>query len=156
MDNYLIGVYECRVDSKARLMIPMQLKKQLGHALNKSFILKRSVFHTCLELFTVESWDNVVKKINQLNRFVKKNNDFIRMFTAGVKLVELDANSRLLIPKDLKKYARIESEVVLSSSGNMIELWDKSQYETIVSDSEADFSKMAEEVMGNINKERDE
>ena len=66
------------------------------------------------------------------------------------------ANSRLLIPKDLKKYARIESEVVLSSSGNMIELWDKSQYETIVSDSEADFSKMAEEVMGNINKERDE
>ena len=44
MGGYLIGVYECRVDSKARLMIPVQLKKQLGAALNGSFILKRSVF----------------------------------------------------------------------------------------------------------------
>ncbi len=30
MSGYLIGVYECRVDAKARLMIPVQLKKQLG------------------------------------------------------------------------------------------------------------------------------
>lgn len=156
MDNYLIGVYECRVDAKARLMIPVQLKKQLGGALNKSFILKRSVFHSCLELFSINSWNHVVKDINQLNRFVKKNNDFIRMFTAGVKLMELDSSSRLLIPKDLKKYANIETEVVLSSSGNMIELWNKSQYEKIVTDSEADFSKMAEEVMGKINDNENE
>tara|TARA_B100001758_G_C18354682_1_gene581976 strand:+ start:60 stop:530 length:471 start_codon:yes stop_codon:yes gene_type:complete len=156
MTGYLIGVYECKVDAKARLMIPVQLKKQLGAALTSSFILKRSVFHNCLELFTIESWNNVVKDINQLNRFVKKNNDFIRMFTAGVKLIELDSNGRLLIPKDLKQYANIQSELVLSSSGNMIELWNKSQYEKIVSDSESDFSEMAEEVMGNINKGQDE
>ena len=48
MSGYLIGVYECRVDAKARLMIPVQLKKQLGGGLNNPFILKRSVFHTCL------------------------------------------------------------------------------------------------------------
>tara|TARA_B100000579_G_scaffold246834_1_gene202784 strand:- start:869 stop:1339 length:471 start_codon:yes stop_codon:yes gene_type:complete len=156
MGGYLIGVYECRVDSKARLMIPVQLKKQLGSSLNASFILKRSVFHTCLELFSIESWNNVVKDINQLNRFVKKNNDFIRMFTAGVKLIDLDSNGRLLIPKDLKEYAGIQTELVLSSSGNMIELWEKSQYEKIVSDSESDFSKMAEDVMGNINNNQHE
>ncbi len=156
MTGYLIGVYECKVDSKARLMIPVQLKKQLGASLTSSFILKRSVFHTCLELFTIDAWNSVVKDINQLNRFVKKNNDFIRMFTAGVKLIELDSNGRLLIPKDLKQYANIQSELVLSSSGNMIELWNKSQYEKIVSDSESDFSKMAEEVMGNINNGQNE
>ena len=72
MVGYLIGVYECKVDSKARLMVPVQLKKQLGAALTSPFILKRSVFHTCLELFTIDSWNNVVKDINQLNRFVKK------------------------------------------------------------------------------------
>ena len=56
------------------------------------------------------------------------------MFTAGVKLIELDSNGRLLIPKDLKQYADIQSELVLSSSGNMIELWNKSQYEKTVND----------------------
>ena len=132
-------------------MIPVQLKKQLGAALQASFVLKRSVFHSCLELFTIESWNDVVKDINQLNRFVKKNNDFIRMFTAGVKLTDLDSSGRLLIPRDLKSFANIETEVVLSSSGNMIEIWNKSNYEKTVSDSESNFSKMAEEVMGNIN-----
>ena len=86
----------------------------------------------------------------------EKNNDFIRMFTAGVKLIDLDSNGRLLIPKDLKQYADIQTEIVLSSSGNMIELRVKSQYENIVSDSESDFSKMAEEVMGNINNDQHE
>ena len=151
MKGYIIGVYECKVDSKARLMIPVQLKKQLGAALQASFVLKRSVFHSCLELFTIESWNDVVKDINQLNRFVKKNNDFIRMFTAGVKLTDLDSSGRLLIPRDLKSFANIETEIVLSSSGNMIEIWNKSNYEKTVSDSESNFSKMAEEVMGNIN-----
>jgi len=87
---------------------------------------------------------------------VKKNNDFIRMFTAGVKLTDLDSNGRLLIPKDLKNFASIQSELVLSSSGNMIEIWNKSKYEKIVTDTESDFSKMAEEVMGNINNNQDE
>ncbi len=151
MKGYLIGVYECRVDSKARLMIPAQLKKQLGPALQSSFIVKRSVFHSCLELFTIESWNDVVKDINQLNRFVKKNNDFIRMFTAGVKLTDLDSSGRLLIPRDLKSFANIETEIVLSSSGNMIEIWNKLNYEKTVNDSESNFSEMAEEVMGNIN-----
>ena len=40
-------------------------------------------------------------QINKLNRFVKKNNDFIRSYLAGLKLVELDSAGRILIPKDL-------------------------------------------------------
>ena len=151
MENYLIGVYSCKVDSKGRLMIPIQLKKQLSPSLGSSFILKRSVFHSCLELFTMYSWNKVVRDINKLNRFVKKNNDFIRMFTAGVKMVDLDSNGRLLIPKELKKYANIKNQVVLSSSGNMIEIWNNNDYESIVNNSEIDFSGMAEDVMGNIN-----
>jgi MraZ protein len=42
----------------------------------------------------------MMAKINKLNRFVKKNNDFIRRFTAGVKVVDIDS-LRVLIPKDL-------------------------------------------------------
>jgi len=156
VENYLIGVYNCKVDSKGRLMIPIQLKKQLSPSLGSSFILKRSVFHSCLELFTMYSWNKVVRDINKLNRFVKKNNDFIRMFTAGVKMVDLDSNGRLLIPKELKKYANIKNQVVLSSSGNMIEVWNNNDYESIVNNAEIDFSSMAEDVMGNINSINDE
>lgn len=90
-----------------------------------------------------------MQKINKLNRFKKKNNDFIRRFTAGVKIVEVDGNGRLLIPKDLVGFAGITKEVVLSSAVNIIEIWDKPSYETAIDEAADDFADLAEEVMGN-------
>tara|TARA_B100000902_G_scaffold385273_1_gene426425 strand:- start:1661 stop:2122 length:462 start_codon:yes stop_codon:yes gene_type:complete len=152
---HLIGVYECKIDAKSRLMFPKAFKHQLASFLNAPFILKRSVFHNCLELFPMHEWDKVVSDINKLNRFVKKNNDFIRMFTAGVKVVQLDLTGRLLIPKDLQSYASIKKEIVLSSSANMIEVWAKDAYETVINNDTVDFATLAEEVMG-IQKTDDE
>ena len=96
-------------------------------------------------------WNKMMEKINKLNRFVKKNNDFIRRFTAGVKIVEIDAAGRLLIPKDLVVFAEIDKDVVLSSAVNIVEIWDKDKYEKSIDDSVVDFADLAEEVMGNLN-----
>ena len=90
-------------------------------------------------------------KMNKLNKFKKKNNDFIRKFTAGVKIVQVDASGRLLIPKDLILFAGIKKNVVLSSSINIVEIWDKENFEQVVDDDELDFATLTEEVMGNID-----
>lgn len=145
----LIGTYECKVDAKGRLMVPSALKKQLSPMLQEGFVLKRAVFQNCLELYPMEEWNKLMVKINGLNRFKKKNNDFIRRFTAGVKTVEVDTNGRLLIPKDLVAYAGIDKEIVLSSAINIIEIWDKDKYENTIDATTDDFGDLAEEVMGN-------
>ena len=88
------------------------------------------------------------EKVNKLNRFKKKNNDFIRRFTAGVKIVELDATDRLLIPRDLARIASIEKEVVLSAAVNIIEIWNAGLYEKAIDEAAVDFAALAEEVMG--------
>lgn len=149
--NPLIGTYECKVDAKGRLPLPAGLRKQLAMVMEEGFVLKRSVFQNCLELHPMSEWNKVMSEINQLNRFVKKNNDFIRQFTAGVKVVEIDANSRIQIAKDLVAFAGISKDVVLSSSINVIEIWDKDKYEQSVNVDEIDFAQLAEEVMGNKN-----
>jgi MraZ protein len=99
----------------------------------------------------MQEWLLMTEKISKLNRFVKKNNDFIRRFTAGVKIVEIDALGRLLVPKDLVLFASISKEVVFSSAINIVEIWDKDLYEKSIGDDEIDFADLAEEVMGNIN-----
>ena len=147
----LIGTYECKADAKGRLMLPVPLKKQLSSILDQGFVLKRSVFQPCIELYPMQEWNQVMAKVNTLNRFVKKNNDFIRRFTAGVKMVDLDASGRLLIPKDLHSFANINNEVVLSSSVNIIEIWDKDLYEKAIDDAAVDFADLAEDVMGDQN-----
>ncbi|AIG30810.1 division/cell wall cluster transcriptional repressor MraZ [Flavobacterium psychrophilum] len=149
--NTIVGTYECKVDSKGRLMMPNPLKKQLNVSLQEGFVLKRSVFQQCLELYPMKEWDLMMQKINKLNRFVKKNNDFIRRFTAGVRIIEIDATGRLLIPKDLAVFASVTKDIVLSSAVNIIEIWDKDLYEKAIDDSVGDFADLAEEVMGNVN-----
>ena len=151
--NTIVGTYECKVDSKGRLMLPVPLKKQLSVSLQEGFVLKRSVFQQCLELYPMQEWDLMMQKINKLNRFVKKNNDFIRRFTAGVRVIEIDTTGRLLIPKDLAVFASVSKDIVLSSAVNIIEIWDKELYEKAIDDSVGDFADLAEEVMGNINED---
>jgi MraZ protein len=147
----LIGTYECKADAKGRVMFSSALKKQLLPVVSEGFVVKRAVFQPCLELYPMQEWNFMMEKINKLNRFVKKNNDFIRRFTAGVKVVELDASGRLLIPKDLCQFAGVEKQVVLSSAVNIIEIWDKDRYENAIDDATLDFADLAEEVMGNTD-----
>jgi|TARA_B110000285_G_C14949292_1_gene525931 MraZ protein len=145
----LIGTYECKADAKGRLMVSSAFKKQLAPILQDGFVIKRAVFQSCLELYPMQEWNEVMRKVNALNRFKKKNNDFIRRFTAGVKIVDLDASGRLLIPKDLCQFAGIKKEIVLSSAINIIEIWDKNNYEQTIDDATMDFASLAEDVMGN-------
>jgi MraZ protein len=153
--NSIVGTYECKVDVKGRLLIPSALKKQLANSIQDGFVLKRSVFQPCLELYPMTEWNLMMQKINKLNRFVKKNNDFIRRFTAGVKVVEVDDLGRLLIPKDLVVFSHISKDIVLSSAVNIVEIWDKDLYEKSIAGDDIDFADLAEDVMGNSNDDND-
>ena len=144
----LIGTYECKADAKGRVMFPSALKKQLQKVIGDGFVIKRSVFNQFLEIHPMADWNGVVGQVNKLNRFVKKNNDFIRSYMAGLKMVEVDGSGRVLIPKDLMSFAGLQKEIVLSSSVNMIEIWDKERYESSVAETLKDFGNLAEEVMG--------
>ncbi|MFL2576621.1 MAG: division/cell wall cluster transcriptional repressor MraZ [Flavobacteriales bacterium] len=131
----ILGTYECKADSKGRIMLPSPLKKQIAPVLKDGFVIKRSVFNKCLEIHPMSEWKKIVDQVNQLNRFVKKNNDFIRSYMSGLKIVNADSSSRVLIPKDLLEFAGLEKQIVLSSSVNIIEVWDKNEYEKSVSKS---------------------
>ncbi|HHL57317.1 MAG: division/cell wall cluster transcriptional repressor MraZ [Bacteroidetes bacterium] len=144
----ILGTYECKVDAKGRFMFPAPYKNQMGEASKQGFVIKRSIFKKCLELFPLEHWQEETSMVSKLNMFKKKNAEFVTKFMAGVKPVELDGSGRLLIPKDLQAYGEIKKEIVLTSVVNRIEIWDKTAYEKAVDYDSDDFADLAEEVMG--------
>ena len=113
----------------------------------KGILYENNYFYNLINFLKNKGQRNLRFKI--LNRFVKKNNDFIRMYTAGVKSIDLDSNGRLLVPKDLISISKLTKNVVLSSSINIIEIWDKDEYEKSINNPKVDFAKLTEEVMGN-------
>ena len=147
--HHFIGSYECKLDSKGRIMMPVAIKKQLNPIISKGFVIKRAVFNQCLELYPIDEWNILMEKVNSLNRFNKKNNDFIRRFTAGVRTLKIDSSGRLLIPKNLISYVNIKKEIVISSAVNILEIWDRNNYEKAIDEATIDFGSLAEEVMGN-------
>ncbi len=132
-------------------MVPSQVKKQLASVLQDGFVLKRSIFESCLELYPMAQWNLEMRKVKGLNRYNRKNNNFIRKFTAGVKVVDLDVSGRLLIPKDLHNFAGISKQVVLACMGDSIEVWDKQRYEKSIDYDADEFADLTEEVLGNEN-----
>lgn len=144
-----IGVYDIKADSKGRFVFPASLRKQLAAEASESFVMKRSVFYRCIELFPQSTWARETEGISRLNRFVKKNNDFIRLFMSGSRVVNIDDGGRLLIPKDLMVFSGISKDIVLASAIDRLEIWSKADYEAFIAGGSADFPTLAEEVMGN-------
>ena len=149
--NSLFGVYECNADAKGRVMLPVAFKKQLTKELKAGFVMKRSIFSKSLELYPMGTWKEMVKEVNKLNKIVKKNVEFIRMFNYGVVPVELDVTGRLLISKDMMSFAGMNKNIVMAAAGDRIEIWDKKGYEKFINSGTANFEKLAEDVMGGIS-----
>ena len=124
----ILGTYEAKVDAKGRFMFPAPYKTQMGDEVKNGFVVKRSIFKKCLELFPFDQWQTETAMVGKLNMFKKKNADFVTKFMAGVKPVELDGTGRLLLPKDLLNYGGITKQIVLTSVVNRIEICEQVAY----------------------------
>ncbi len=88
--SYLTGEFECKLDSKGRMMIPSGLKKQLPVADTEGLVINRG-FKKYLVIYTKKEWDKKLDELSKLNQYEKKNIEFIRYFTRGA--TELVADS---------------------------------------------------------------
>ena len=54
-----------------------------------------------------------------------------RIFLAGASECEIDKQGRILIPANLREFAKLEKEAVLVGVSNRIEIWSKDKWEEI-------------------------
>ncbi len=141
------GEYYCKLDDKARLLLPSDMRKQLAPGDSESFVVSRGV-DDCLSLYTISEWDRVMDKLRSLNRFKVKDRKFSRMFQKGATKITLDSNGRVLFPKNLMEWAGIQKDIVLVANVDLWEIWDKKRYESLLSEDWSEFESLAAEVMG--------
>ncbi|MEM9361068.1 MAG: division/cell wall cluster transcriptional repressor MraZ [Bacteroidota bacterium] len=145
--THIIGQHDCKADAKGRVILPISLKNQLLPVLKDGFVIKRSVFQQCLELYPKEEFDVLMKKVMKKSKINRKYDAFVRNFVAGMKELTIDNDSgRFQIPKNLVEFAGIEKEVVLNAVFDKIEVWDKSKYEQVLEEGEKDYADLAEEI----------
>lgn len=151
--NYLIGEYECKLDTKGRMVVPAALKRQLPDVEREGLVVNRG-FEKNLVIYTRAEWNKILKQLSRLNQFQTKNREFVRKFMNGSTELMLDSAGRVLLPKSLLEYAEVGADVVLACNLEKIEVWSKVKYdEQMNALSEEDFSDLAEQVMGGFDLE---
>ena len=145
-----LGEYELKLDAKGRLRLPGVLKQQLSPEAKGRFVVNRG-FEECLEIYPINVWQDVRKKVEKLNQFKKKERAFIRYFLRGATEVVLDGADRLNIPKHLLEYAGIKGDAIITPGKNTLELWNKAKYEKELAMDSDSFADLAEDVLGDID-----
>jgi len=145
--THIIGQHDCKADSKGRVLLPISLKNQLLPMIKEGFVIKRSVFQQCLELYPKQEFDALMQKVMKKSKINRKYDAFVRNFVAGMKEVAIDGDTgRLQIPKNLVDFAKIDKDVVLNAVFDKIEIWNKDMYEQVLAEGEKDYADLAEEI----------
>ena len=135
----LIGEYEHSIDTKGRLIMPAKLREDIG----EKFIITKGL-DGCLFGFSKQEWENFEEKLKTLPLTNKNARDFVRFFLSGAIIEELDKQGRFLIPANLKEYANLDKEIVITGVGTRIEIWDKAKWKEYNSEENLSADQIAE------------
>lgn len=115
-----MGEYQHTLDGKGRLILPAKIREGLGD----TFIATRGL-DECLFVFTREEWGALETKLKQLSLVKPEARAFSRYLFSGAAELESDKQGRVLLPPNLRDYAKLEKEIVVIGVANRVEIWDK-------------------------------
>lgn len=144
--TFFTSEYESKLDAKGRLVLPSRIKSQLPEGDSQELVIRRG-FEPCLIVYPMVEFKKVFSKISGLSEFNEEYRKLQRNFLSGVVTVELDANGRFLIPKNMLTYAQLEKEVLLVGTGSKVEIWNRSVYEKHLIQDPGELSKLAEKYL---------
>jgi MraZ protein len=125
------GTFEHALDSKHRLTVPAKFRAALadGVVLAASHEVSpgspRSV-----SIWTADGYESFTEQtLSGLNPSSPKARELKRFFFNSSFDAELDSANRLMIPPTLMRYAKLDKDLVVTGSGECIEVWDRGAYD---------------------------
>ncbi len=134
----LMGEYAHTIDAKGRVILPADFRAALGEHF---FIVKG--LDQCLFIYGENEWAELERKLRKLPITDPKARRLVRHFFAGGRELECDRQGRFLVPGNLRSYAKLEKDVVLTGTSNRVELWDKSEWERYNAEEEGEMENLS-------------
>ena len=139
------GRFDAKIDDKGRLLLPLAVREVLREfplvvTNNQS---KKARF---LDGYAFPSWQHLEKRIDGLSSLKLEVQAFQRFYLANAQVLTPDAQNRILLPKNLREFAQLDSEVVLIGMSEKIEIWEQKTWTKLYQDLANSF----EETVGQV------
>jgi len=128
-----MGTTNNSIDEKNRLIVPSKLRAELG----ARCVLTKGL-DCCLYIYTMADWEKQMEKMARLPEADPRVRAFIRHSCSNATECELDKQGRIVIPQELKDYAKIEKELVTMGAMSKIEIWSRSVWDAPDNDGKMD------------------
>lgn len=112
--------YSHQLDAKNRMRIPAKFRAELGdgYAITVGS-------GNCLYVYTAEQMEEVKKTLTGLNPYRESQLKAARFVLYNTWVAEEDNQGRILLPDNLRKYAKIEKNIKVFKGPNCIEIWSE-------------------------------
>lgn len=143
--DMFMGEYHHNIDDKARLVLPLKFREELGD----TFVVTRGL-EGCLFVYSNEEWQSLVAKLKKLPFTKKDARAFLRFFLSGACECQVDKQGRVAIPSPLVNYASLKKECVVIGVNDRLEIWSEDAFNNFFNENEDNISDLAETLFDNV------
>jgi MraZ protein len=113
------------LDGKGRMTVPARHRDALATLCNSQITLTK---HSagCLLVFPRNAWERFRDQLMQLPMGAE---GWRRLYLGSAVDVEVDSAARLLVPPELRAFAKLDKDICLLGMGSRLELWDAAAHQ---------------------------
>jgi transcriptional regulator MraZ len=128
------GSFDHTVDDKGRVSIPARFREQLLADGHDRLYITNFIFDgsRCLELYPPNEWARLLEQIRGKARFDPQLRKFELFYVGGAHEMQVDRQGRILVPTQLREFAKLGREVTFRALTDYLQLWDKTALEQVL------------------------
>jgi MraZ protein len=140
-----LGTHTPRLDDKGRLTLPAKYRDELRGGL----MITKGQDH-CLFVFPREVFEQLARKVAEAPFTNESVRAYQRYLFAGTDEQHPDAQGRIPIAAELRRYAGLTKDCVVIGAVNRLEIWDASAWQAYQERHENDYAQAQGEVLPGI------
>src|SRR5215468_5173846 len=121
------GANKVTLDAKGRMVMPTRYRDRIQERSQGRLIVTVDR-DQCLLLYPLPDWEEIERKLMRLPTLHPQARRLQRLMVGHATDLELDGHGRVLLPPELREFARLERHGMLIGQGNRFELWDETRW----------------------------
>jgi MraZ protein len=121
------GPSKVTLDAKGRLAIPSRHRERILARADGQLVATVDREH-CLLIYPLPDWEELERKLVRLPALKAETRGLLRAMLGYATEMEMDANGRILLPRELRDFAGLDRQAMLIGQGNKFELWDEQRW----------------------------
>ena len=121
------GATKVTLDAKGRLAIPTRYRERLSTRCEGQLVVTVDKDY-CLLIYPFPDWEEIERKLVRLPSMNKQARRLQRLMVGYATEIDIDAHGRILLPRELREFARLGRQAILIGQGNKFELWDEESW----------------------------